>query len=68
MQRDELAQGGNSLGRQAFACQQDAETAAGGAWLQQVGYHRLRAQVDAEQLQLKRARPGRPRTLSAIVG
>jgi transposase len=59
-QGDELAQTGNALGRQAFACQEDAETAAG-AWLLQAGYHRLSARVDAEQVKLKRDRPGRPR-------
>ena len=57
-QREELEQNGAALGRQAFACREDAETAAG-AWLMQAGYHRLTAQVDAEQMTLKRDRPGR---------
>jgi hypothetical protein len=54
-----LERAGADLGRQNFACQQDAETAAG-AWLQQSGYHRLTADVVAGHVRLKRARPGRP--------
>ena len=64
-QREELEQNGGALGRQAFACREDAETAAG-AWLMQAGYHRLTAQVDAEQMTLKRDRPGRPRKGEAV--
>ena len=59
-QRAELDDSARALGRQAFACQADAETAAG-AWLLQAGYHLLDAQVVEEAQPLRRHQRGRPR-------
>ena len=59
-QQEEMAKAGEALARQGFACQADAEAAAG-AWLMQAGFHDLRADVHPEQVRLKRDGPGRPR-------
>lgn len=58
-QREALEQAAEALGRQGFACQEDAETAAG-AWLMQAGYHQVTVSVERAQVRLKRDRPGRP--------
>jgi len=58
-QREALEQAAQALGRQDFACQEDAETAAG-TWRMQAGYHQLTASVEPVQVRLKRDRPGRP--------
>ena len=58
-QREALEQAAEALGRQGFACQEDAETTAG-AWLMQAGYHQVTVSVERAQVRLKRDRPGRP--------
>ncbi len=58
-QREALEQGAEALGQQNFACQEDAEAAAG-AWLMHAGYHQVTASVGTVQVRLKRDRPGRP--------
>lgn len=65
-QREALEQAAAELGRQNFACEADAETAAG-TWLLQAGYHRLAVTVQPEAMPLKRDRPGRPRKDDAVV-
>ena len=57
---DDLPQLGSALARQAFSCQEDAEAAAA-AWRMQAGYHRLTANVAAQQVKIKRGHSGRPR-------
>ena len=59
-ERADLDKAADALARQEFACEQDAETAAG-AWLLQQGYHLFGAEVVSEEVPLKRDRRGRPR-------
>ena len=59
-QLDDLEQRGSALARQAFSCQEDAEAAAS-SWRMQAGYHRLTANVAAQQVKIKRGHSGRPR-------
>lgn len=58
-QREELTKAAAALAREEYACQEDAETAAG-TWLMRAGFHELWADVHAEQVRIKRPHRGRP--------
>lgn len=58
-QREDLEKAAKTLGRQKFACAEDAEAAAG-AWLMDAGFHTLTATVEPEEVKVKRESSGRP--------